>query len=323
PAPAPASASTPGPTSAAEAPAEPTIEGILSASIEAIEAPAATELSSDAWAPLVEEILARPDWVPNVPTTFPLVATRMLEILRDPEFDLNLLVGVVQRDAGIAASLLRVANSTAFAPNAQVTSLRSAITTLGARHVFEIAICSASRSLYDVPSFKEVAMFPRLWPTMFSDAIANAFTSGRLALDLSNTSSERALIVGLLADVGRPAALRIVARLVGEGYIERPSDEVVVAALDEVCPVIGKVVVAAMGLPPELLDACTISTSKEAMVARLVASIGAIQRRSARSSHCASEIRDSAVALRMSPLVVRMQFAQRTAYFEQASQMFG
>jgi len=81
---------------------------------------------------------------------------------------------------------------------------------------------------------------------MFRDAIANAFTTGRLALDLSNASSERALILGLLADVGRPAALRVITRLVAD-RIAMPDEEVVAAALDAVAPGHGKRLV--MGLP--------------------------------------------------------------------------
>jgi len=296
-----------------------TYESVVS---EVIARDPAPQLEPETWAQLVKDILARPDLVPDVPTAFPGVAARMLDLLRDPNVDLNALVGVVQRDAGIATSLLRVANSAAFATAAPVTTLRGAIALLGARQVFEIVMCNAGKSFYDVPSRAEVALFPNLWPTMFGDAIANAFTTGRLALDLPRANSERALILGLLADVGRPAALRVVTRLSTE-LLVRPTEDVVTAALEEVAPAIGRQVLEKMGLPDEIRDACFDATNTEARASRLVSAVGAIQRRSPRAWGATSEIRANAEGLGLDPLVVRMQFTQRTTYVTQAKTLFG
>ncbi len=281
------------------------------------------ELDRDAWSGLAARIVELADSVP--PPSFPRVASQIVEVSRDPDVDINELVGLVQRDAAIAATLLAVANSVAFSPAIPISSLRGAIQMMGIQLVVEVALGASARTYYEVASRAELALFPNLWQTMFEAAMANAFTCGRVALDIPTGRPERALVAGLLTDVGRPIALRILARLIREGT-KVPSEPVLLATLDEVAARIGERALQRMDLPEDLLVGC-IPTGEaptaDAMIARLIGSIAAIQRRSPRIWGNASDVRQAAEALKLEPFIVRSFFAQRQQYVVQAKEMFG
>ena len=94
------------------------------------------ELDPEMWADLAERVASVANDIPALPA-FPGAAARVLSMARDPNLDVNKLCTEVQRDAGIASTLLRVANSAAFSPASPITTLRSAIQMLGCAGVVE------------------------------------------------------------------------------------------------------------------------------------------------------------------------------------------
>ena len=311
---------------AARVTAAATIDDILNEAIDALGGPMA-ELDRDAWSSLAREIGERAEANPPPPPSLPNVVGQALALAKQPELDVNELVGILQRDAAIATAMLRIANSSMLAPAAPITTVRGAVQSLGLRGVVEVVLGTAGKSFYAVASRSELKLFPELWSGIFDNAIANAFTCGRLALDIRGARAERALLAGLLSDIGRPLALRILAAMVHDGAVDRVLDPaIVLAALDEVAPAVSRRTIAAMNLPEELRVACTFdddTPSSDAQIARLVSAIGAIQRRSPRLRISAVEVQQRAERLALGPLVVRTLFAQRKHYMLQASEMFG
>jgi HD-like signal output (HDOD) protein len=301
----------------------PTLTDMLRSMIDDLGGPQ-LELERDHWLGLSEQIVRIAESMPP-PPSFPQIATQLLVLARDPNVDVNDLVGLVQRDAAIASTLVRIANSPAFAPAVPIATLRGAIQSLGISRVVELVVGSAGRSYYDVASAIELALFPSLWEGMFNDALANAFSAGRLALEVPGSRGENALFAGLLSDVGRPIALRILATLVRDGHAS-PNDAVAAATLDEIAPDIGARAIAHMKLPDELRAACIpdpVRPTPDAQIARLIASIGAIQRRSPRMWDNAGDVRLRAEALGITPYVLRSLFAQRVQYVHEAAELFG
>jgi HD-like signal output (HDOD) protein len=305
----------------APAPADPTLTEVLSQLVTDLGGPV-TELDRDVWCNLALQVEERACEMPR-PPAFPAIATQMINLARQPDADLNRVVGIVQRDGGIATALLRTANSAAFAPAVPVVSIRDALHLLGMSNVVSVVLGTAGRSYYQVASPAELRLFPELWQTMFNDAMANGFTAGRLALDVPGARGEQALLAGLLSDVGRPIALKLVIALIRDGHAA-PALPLVLATLDEVAPAIGRRVISAMELPDELRAACIpdVATSSDACIAQLVAAIGAMQRRSPRIWVNASEVRLCAETLGIKPRALRTVFAQRTQYGLQATAMF-
>lgn len=315
-----ASAQPPAPEAARAAP--PTLTDMLRTLVEELGGPE-SEIDRDQWLGIAERIAKVAESMPP-PPSFPRIATQVLMLARDPDVDVNDLVGLVQRDAAIASTLVRIANSPAFAPAVPIATLRGAIQSLGIARVVELVVGGAGRSYYDVASTVELALFPTLWPGMFNDALANAFSAGRLALEVPASRGENALFAGLLSDVGRPIALRILTGLVRDG-LAAPSDAMAMATLDEVAPGIGERAILAMNLPDELRTACIPDPkqpSPDAQIARLIASIGAIQRRSPRIWDNAGDVRVRSEQLRLDPYVVRALFAQRLQHVRDAAELF-
>jgi HD-like signal output (HDOD) protein len=300
--------------------ARPTTAAVIQELVEQMGGPVG-EVDTQYWHRMAKNVIAQGQTVARPPSAFPLVASQMVQMLRDPALDLNKLVGTVQRDAGIASALLKLANSPIFAPAVAVTSLRGAIQSLGVRQVGELVIANAGKSLYDTPSKHALEMYPTLWKSMFQEAMANAFTAGRLALDVRGGNSEIALIAGLLVDAGRPIGLQVLCELVKEG-MNRPNELEAIAVLDEVAPALGGMAVAKLELPAELASACSPdspSPTVDGQIARLVTAVGAIQRRTPRIWSAASDVVRLGDQIGLSPYQVRAQFGQRTQYLARAA----
>jgi len=283
--------------------------------IKEVEAGGIPEVNANEWSALAEDVIASSADLPPLPS-FPAVAGQVMRIINRPNLDINELVAVVQRDAAIASTLIRAANSAAFSPATSINSLRGAISALGTQQVYNVVIASSGRKLYEVASKAELALFPELWSSMFGAATANAFTACRFALDVKHAKVDTALLAGLLADLGRPIALRIVAKLILAGG-KKVDEAVVLAALDEVGPQISARMVEVMQLPTivEL-------ESTEWHIGQLVASIGAVQRRTLRIWANAGVVRDYAERLALTPPAVKGLFSLRATYQETSNNMF-
>jgi HD-like signal output (HDOD) protein len=278
------------------------------------------EVDTTFWHRMANNIISRGETISRPPSSFPLVASQMMSMLRDPALDLNRLVGAVQRDAGIAAALLKLANSPVFAPAVPINSLRGAVSALGVQQVGQLVIANAGRTLYDVPKKSALDMYPDLWNVMFHDAMANAFTAGRLALDVRGANSELSLIAGLLVDAGRPVGLQIICEMVEDG-MARPDDVEAMAILDEVTPALGGIAVRKLDLPPELAAACLPDAAEPTVdghIARLVSAIGAVQRRTPRIWSAASDVVRHGDKIGLAPFQVRAQFGSRDSYLAHA-----
>lgn len=283
--------------------------------IQEIEAGGIPRVDAIAWSGLAEDVMANTAELPPLPS-FPAVATQVMTIINRKNLDINELVSAVQHDAAIASTLIRAANTAAFSPATPINSLRGAIQTLGTGQVFEVVLASSGRKYYEVATKAELALFPQLWRSMFGAASANAFTACRFALDVRDAQTDTALLAGLLADLGRPIALRIVAQLIlSKGYeVDEP---IVLAVLDEVGPAISARMIESLKLPVTLR-----LESAEWHIGQLVAAIGAVQRRTLRIWSNAAVVREHATHLALEPMVIRTLFSSRATYQETATSMF-
>lgn len=283
--------------------------------IKEVEADGIEQVDARAWSGLAEDVMANAKELPPLPS-FPAVAGQVMNIINRPNLDLNELVSVVQRDAAIASTLIRAANTAAFSPASSINSLRGAINALGLQNVQNVVMASSGRKYYEIASKAELALFPELWRSMFGAATANAFTACRFALDVRNANVDTSLLAGLLADLGRPIALRIIAKLITSKG-SKVDESVVLAALDEVGPQISARMIEAMSLPMVVeLD------SKEWHIGQLVAAIGAVQRRTLRIWANASVVRDYSDRLELQPPTIRSLFTSRATYQETSTNMF-
>lgn len=320
--PSPVAPTSPAPAStlADIPPGQLTVMDILRDQVESHGGPSATVMPAGV-IDIAAQVMERASTIPE-PPSFPAVATRVLAIARDPDHDLNQLVGAVQRDAAIASALLRHANSAAFAGGEPVTTLRGAVQKLGMQQVVEVVMGEVGRGYYQLASPAELALYPAVWKQLADDGMANGFAAGRFAMDVAGARSERALLGGLLAEIGRPVALRVICAMILEG-MPAPDEVTLQATLDQLAPEVGALTIARMQLPADVAAACAHEgeLDTDARIAQLVAGVGAVQRRGPRVWNYAALVREQVEALMIRPLAVRALFAQRLVYLEQASKM--
>lgn len=126
---------------------------------------------------------------------FPEAARRALTLLRDPETPLRRAREALEKDPGIVAGLLRVANSAAYRSRRTITSVEEAVQRLGVEHVLEIVTSVAAMGMFK--DAKGVGKHLRDHCTRVG-AIARV-----LADEWHQASAENPFLCGLLHDLGK------------------------------------------------------------------------------------------------------------------------
>ena len=170
----------------------------------------AYKLDPPALPPTVDE-LAR--MVSDVsPVSF--VARRVMELLEQETVSAEEVTHVISRDQGLAAKILRQANSPLYGLTREVTSIGWAITLLGTNTVKNIVITAAFCNLYRKGGLAE--------KLMWEHALACAIGGKLLALQFDPRASELAFVGGLLHDLGKTifqtATAKIYAPVLAECY---------------------------------------------------------------------------------------------------------
>ncbi len=135
------------------------------------------------------------------PPLLPAVALEVHNLARQADVDAEKVVAAMRKDPMLAGRVLKIAQSAAFAPTAQITSLRDAVVRLGLRNLSEIAWeVSLGMRVFRSASYAEPMEIVR----RHSTACAHL---ARLVSSFTPIASEYAFLCGLLHDVGLAAAL--------------------------------------------------------------------------------------------------------------------
>ena len=144
----------------------------------------------------------------------PGVVTEVMTLAEDPDAPVRRLSDLIHRDPGLAAHVLRVANSPAFCPVGGVVSLQQAVSRLGMKLVRDITAAAVlSRSV-----FKEREGFPQ-FAQLRDHSLATGLWARGVA-KLCRVSVESAFLAGLLNRVGAAVALGEAVRVSREDGFE-------------------------------------------------------------------------------------------------------
>ena len=146
----------------------------------------------------------------------PAVAQRVLALAGDESASSAALAGLVHRDAGLAASVLRCANSAAARGVAPIASLQQAVTRLGMAEVSRIAFAASMRQGI-FASGAYAGAVEQLWRRSLATGLFAKEVARSLRLNV-----EVAFLCGLLWRVGQPLALNGLTQVLPEE--ERPSE---------------------------------------------------------------------------------------------------
>ncbi len=134
----------------------------------------------------------------------PKAATTIFSLSNDPNVEITKLVSLIERDQTIAGHLLRIANSAAFSPNQQITSIGQAVQWLGTKILGEITLAiTLQGKFYKMPHYKYDLK------RIFRHSLISAQYGKELAHRLG-MNSETMYLCGLMHTMDKPVIMQIV-----------------------------------------------------------------------------------------------------------------
>jgi len=130
--------------------------------------------------------------------SLPDVAVRIRRAVEDPDVTAQKIDRIVTADPAIAARLIQVANSPAYAGAFRVESCRDAVTRLGFATTRELVTSVALKQLFRTQSSLLKERILELW----QHSTRVAAVSYQLARSQAGFSPDRALLAGLIHDIG-------------------------------------------------------------------------------------------------------------------------
>lgn len=127
--------------------------------------------------------------------TLPVAAVKVLELVQDPDVDVQSLGKVIEYDPAMAARLVRLANSSLFGLTREISSVRQALVILGLRTVKLAALSFTLLDSLVAKSGKD--SMAHCWRQIITNAMAS-----RLLAPLFKLDPEEAFLAGLMQDIG-------------------------------------------------------------------------------------------------------------------------
>ena len=190
-------------------------------------------------------------------STFPALAVQILDLLNEPDLEMNRLLRAISPDPAIVVHVLGAANSVMYSRGAEIQDMRTAVMRIGLRGVGEIAAGVATRTLFDVPQRVEYRAFKDRWNQQFLDTMAVAFGASQFAFEQQVGRADLAFQAGMFHDIGKSLALHSVAAITISGEVASPvPDHVIDEVLERVHVEVGCALILIWGLPAHLSDVC-------------------------------------------------------------------
>ncbi len=128
------------------------------------------------------------------------IALELLQLLTNPDSDIDAVVGIINKDPALSIQILKIANSSAYAGLSRSETIKDSVNRLGARQITNIAMAASQAAIYvsDSPVVNEVMQ--DLWIHSYACAIgcrSMAISTGHKEL------ADHAYLAGLLHDIGK------------------------------------------------------------------------------------------------------------------------
>ncbi len=153
-----------------------------------------TDESEQLYTGLISDLLQDRLSLPSMPD----IAVKVRSAVADSEVGAPEVARIIQADPAVAAKVLQVANSALYGGQNTVDSLNVAVVRLGLRNVREIVTAVTMREVFRCPNPLLNKRMVELW--MHSTLVAA--TAAVLARRLGGFDSDRALLAGLVHDIG-------------------------------------------------------------------------------------------------------------------------
>ncbi len=140
-------------------------------------------------------LTARGSFLPSLPQA----VVKLLEVTLDEDASLSVVTSLAEKDPGLTAQILRLANSPLFGVNRNISTMDQAVISLGMGMVRNIAVSlSIYEAFADLDTLEDFSL-ARFW----QHAISVSIIAKHLAAAADYEEPEEAFIAGLLHDVGQ------------------------------------------------------------------------------------------------------------------------
>jgi HD-like signal output (HDOD) protein len=136
----------------------------------------------------------------------PDIAVRIRAAMSDEKHDVGSIARILQADAGVAACVVRMANSPLYRGATPSRDVPAAVMRLGMQHTRNVVTAHTLRAMFSVRAPALAGVMEQLWRRSVRLAALSAVLSRRCMV----ATPDRALLAGLLQDIG---ALPIVGAL--------------------------------------------------------------------------------------------------------------
>jgi HD-like signal output (HDOD) protein len=151
-------------------------------------------VSGDLCTKIYDEVFADETLLPTMPD----VAVRLRAVMSDPNYDLGRVARVIQADAGVSAYLVRMANSALLRWTPPVKDVPGAVRRLGMQVTRNVVMAHALRTMFRIKTPVLIDVMEETWKRSARVAALSAV----LAKRCGTFTSDRALLAGLLQDIG-------------------------------------------------------------------------------------------------------------------------
>lgn len=128
-------------------------------------------------------------------------ATRLLEVVADPEVDVDCLSGIICQDPGLSARILGLANSAYFGQSSPINTVREAIIrVLGLNMVKSLALGIAVAGAFDTSACKDFDLHG-YWHTALGTALLSRLLAERIT-PVQRPDADSVYLCGLLHNLG-------------------------------------------------------------------------------------------------------------------------
>lgn len=156
----------------------------------------ASSLGSSLQSAKLKSLVGRMDRLPSLPSLY----VEIIEKLKNPETMLEDVAGVIARDIGMTAKILKLVNSAYFGLQQRISNLNEAVSFLGLSTIKTLVLCINAFSQYDGVKLKGFTM-ESLWKHSLSVAAGAKKISQMESED--NNLAEEAFVAGMLHDTGQ------------------------------------------------------------------------------------------------------------------------
>lgn len=189
-----------------------------------------------------QELLSNRASLPSMPD----VAARIHSAMTDPNWSISTIAAIIKGDPGTTTYLLQVANSAMYAGVTPVREVERAISRIGMDNTRSLVMVHAVRSMFVTRSRLLTAAMRQTSKTSARLAALTAV----LARQCSRLSPERALLAGLLQDIGVLPILNVLNQ-----YQDQLNDEAQVSGvINRYASQVGQVLLKHWDFEPDMVE---------------------------------------------------------------------